>query len=107
MGDQTPVDLGPERWVLIQAVLYVVADVTSVIQTQFPEYIQRELRHPGGFPMTRILHEDAGISMIQKVASHVCEHGVSGFRTLITTAHWSTSGYFDVYLQIGTHRGRN
>ncbi|KAJ5471830.1 hypothetical protein N7539_008773 [Penicillium diatomitis] len=76
MGTQRPVELSPQRWVLIQELLYLVELYACEVKAELPdsiEFIQPENR---GFPRIRVLDCDAEHALLQRVATHICEYGI-------------------------------
>ncbi|KAH7118310.1 hypothetical protein EDB81DRAFT_667818 [Dactylonectria macrodidyma] len=79
MGTQRPIELSPERWMLIQRLLGIVTKVAEAIQRQLPASIELSHQITGRFPRTRIVRSDAKELLLNKVAQEVCTVGLSGF----------------------------
>lgn len=79
MGLQQPIELSPDRWILIQHVLGLVArfapKVALAVGTQSIEVEDRR----GRFPRTRILQPEAGKRLRMVIARHICDFGFIGF----------------------------
>ncbi|PHH90086.1 hypothetical protein CDD83_4568 [Cordyceps sp. RAO-2017] len=79
VGQQQPVDYSPERWVLIQDVLRLVAKFSAAAKKKFPQSVDLDDRHDGRFPRIRILRGDAQGAIFGQVASSICSTGLNGF----------------------------
>ena len=79
MGLQQPIELSPDRWILIQHILGLVArfapDIALALGTQAIELEDRR----GCFPRTRILQTEAGRRLRMDIAKHICKFGLVGF----------------------------
>jgi hypothetical protein len=79
MGLQQPIELSPDRWILIQHILGLVArfapEIALAMGTQSIEVESRR----GHFPKTRILQREAGAHLRVIIAAHICESGLVGF----------------------------
>lgn len=76
MGAQQPVEFAPQRWNLIQKVLQLVCIFASKVDLSQPGSIEVLKQENGGFPRTRVLDQRADRALVQKIAEHVCEHGI-------------------------------
>jgi hypothetical protein len=79
MGSQNPIDFSPQRWVLVQKVLGLAAKVTTDIQAKYPDSLELNITHTGGFPRIRILDESIGPVLMRAVAQRICDTGLEGF----------------------------
>ena len=79
MGCQQSIELSPARWLCMQQVLGLVRSIAAEVSEKLPRSIQVESRGEGGFPRLRILKEDAGELLIEKVARRICHTGLDGF----------------------------
>ena len=79
MGTQGPIEFSPERWICIQLVLNLVRKFVSRVKDDFPDSIDLDRSRPGSFPRTRVLLPDAGLDMISRIASRICDTGLNGF----------------------------
>jgi hypothetical protein len=79
MGMQQPIDFSPERWIMIQQVLGLVRDFARDIKGEAPQDIELHDGGPRGcFPRTRLIRENAERLLVERIARHVCEHGLPG-----------------------------
>lgn len=79
MGMQRPIEFGPERWTIIQAVLGLIRRFALGVKRELPLSIEVDDRWPGRFPRTRILRPDAHELILQRVGDHICRIGFPGF----------------------------
>ncbi|KAK5994206.1 hypothetical protein PT974_07649 [Cladobotryum mycophilum] len=79
MGDQRPIEFSPERWILIQKVLGILAKVAPAVKQQLPESIEVNHHADGCFPRTRILRQDALSLLMKDLAQEICKTGLPGF----------------------------
>ncbi|KAI4225246.1 MAG: hypothetical protein L6R40_008378, partial [Gallowayella cf. fulva] len=78
MGMQRAIELGPERWNIIEHVLGLVSRFVSSVLDMFPEGLEVGPVHPGSFPRIRILQPRAAYKLLEMVARGVCEAGLPG-----------------------------
>ncbi|KAF9894652.1 hypothetical protein FE257_006540 [Aspergillus nanangensis] len=76
MGAQRPLDLSPQRWILIQQMLSLVRKYAPVVKRQLPQSIEVDEHRPGSFPRTRLLHANAALQLFNRIAEHVCNNGI-------------------------------
>ena len=79
MGMQRPIEFGPERWIIIQTVLDLMARFALEMKHDLPLSIEVDNRWPGRFPMTRLLRFDAHELILKRIADYICNFGFSGF----------------------------
>lgn len=79
MGTQRPIELSPDRWILIQKVLSLMARIVPQIQKSFPDSIEVNYHAEGCFPKTRILRQDALDSLLSQLSHEICNVGLPGF----------------------------
>lgn len=85
MGSQQPVEMSPERWILIEKVLEVVHRAAeTMVGAKANGSLQGLLfedrpNAPGGLPTIRALEEAAGRSLIEAIAHNICAEGLPGF----------------------------
>ncbi|KAE8316019.1 hypothetical protein BDV41DRAFT_562572 [Aspergillus transmontanensis] len=79
IGDQQPVQLSPERWLLAHEVLDLIRRYTEDVKTKFPHLVEVGASQEGSFPRIRIFGADAQRELIDCIAAHICETGLSGF----------------------------
>ncbi|KAL3474851.1 hypothetical protein BJX99DRAFT_271463 [Aspergillus californicus] len=76
MGSQLPLELSPQRWVLIQQLLDLVRNYALAIKKKFPQSIDVDEQEPGSFPRIRLHHEDAAQELFKEIAEHICKNGI-------------------------------
>lgn len=76
MGIQRPLELSPQRWIVIQQLLDLVRTYAPDIKKEFPRSIEVDKQRPGSFPRIRLLHNDAGQALSGRIAKHVCDVGI-------------------------------
>ncbi|RDA87621.1 hypothetical protein CP532_3820 [Ophiocordyceps camponoti-leonardi (nom. inval.)] len=79
IGLQQPVDYSPDRWVVIQETLRLIADFSIEAKRTFPDSIDLDNQHAGRFPRIRILRVDAQDAIFSQVAASICNTGLGGF----------------------------
>ncbi|PON24166.1 hypothetical protein TGAM01_v206854 [Trichoderma gamsii] len=79
MGTQRPIELSPDRWILVQKVLSLMSRIVPQIQESFPDSIEVNYHAEGCFPKTRILRQDALDSLMNQLSHQICNVGLSGF----------------------------
>lgn len=78
MGAQCPVELSRDRWVLVQAVLDLVASIAREVKTEFPRSVELSAGVAGSFPRLRLVAADARAWVCLKVATRICTEGLPG-----------------------------
>ncbi|GMF78895.1 unnamed protein product [Aspergillus oryzae] len=79
IGDQQPVQLSPKRWLIAHEVLDLIRRYTEDVKTEFPQLVEVGASQEGSFRHIRIFGANAQRGLIDYVAAHICETGVSGF----------------------------
>ncbi|KAK8044597.1 hypothetical protein PG993_004621 [Apiospora rasikravindrae] len=79
IGTQTPTDMSPDRWIVVQHVLTLVARFAPEIKQLQPDGIQLQSVGIGQFPLLRFLHEESGRMLLEKVANHIRDNGCHCF----------------------------
>lgn len=79
MGAQSPIELSPERWILIQNVLTLMARIVPQVEKSLPDSIEVNRHAEGCFPKTRILRQDALDSLLHQLCHEICNEGLLGF----------------------------
>ncbi|EQL02661.1 hypothetical protein OCS_01620 [Ophiocordyceps sinensis CO18] len=79
MGTQRPIELSPDRWILTQRLLTLVAKVVPRVQKQLPGSIEVSGVAHGRFPRTRILRTDALKLLLGTLAQELSHVGLPGF----------------------------
>ncbi|KAF4634555.1 hypothetical protein G7Y89_g3550 [Cudoniella acicularis] len=82
MGSQNAIDFSPQRWILAQNVLGLVAKIAPEIHKKHPDSMEREPSQPGHFPRTRILSESVGPILVREIARRICDLGLEGFSNI-------------------------
>lgn len=70
--------MSPDRWIVIQYVLTLIARFAPEIGESQPGGFQLQNGHEGQFAQLRFLREDSGHMLIQTVARHLCDNGCHG-----------------------------
>lgn len=78
MGTQQPIDLSPERWIVIQKLLDLVARCAEALHECFPQSLELLNGCSGSFPHLRILHHAIGLELQAAVAERICLAGLPG-----------------------------
>jgi hypothetical protein len=82
IGAQEPVEMSPDRWIVIGSVLSLVQQYAPSVKEADPDGVYLETSgHSGQFPILRILTESATQVLLREVAHRVCENGLHGFAT--------------------------
>ncbi|KAL1792497.1 hypothetical protein ACET3X_009004 [Alternaria dauci] len=72
-GTQTTVDGHPMRWQVTQAVLHLVKDFSSSVQSRYPCSIEVVNRGAAGFPLLYFLRKDAEDYLIELLVKIICK----------------------------------
>ena len=75
IGTQRPSEMSPDRWIVIQHVLGLIARVAPDISALQPEGIQLHPGRTGQFATLRFLREESGHMLLQTVARHIRDNG--------------------------------
>ncbi|KXH26599.1 hypothetical protein CSIM01_02900 [Colletotrichum simmondsii] len=78
MGTQRPVEHSPERWVCIHQVLEVMRRLLPDIHKSYHSSLEVAGSNRGCFPRTRILRDDAKTTLLNDMARHLSESGLTG-----------------------------
>ncbi|KAM7186577.1 Protein of unknown function (DUF3638) domain containing protein [Rhypophila sp. PSN 637] len=70
MGSQQPVEMSPERWILIEAVMELLRDVVKRLARS--ESGGERQDKSGGFPTIRVLEDAAGQHLVETLAHQIC-----------------------------------
>ncbi|KAH1338971.1 hypothetical protein KXX67_009426 [Aspergillus fumigatus] len=76
MGTQRQLELTPQRWVIVQELLNIMRMIAPSVKKDYPRSLEVEECSVGGFPRIRLLQKDAELELLQRVATHICEHGI-------------------------------
>ncbi|OGM45293.1 hypothetical protein ABOM_006398 [Aspergillus bombycis] len=71
--------MSPERWLLAHEVLELVRRYTDNVKAKFPHLVEVGVSQEGSFPRIRIFGVAAQRELVDCVATHICETGLSGF----------------------------
>jgi hypothetical protein len=79
MGTQEPIELSPDRWLLLQQVLDLVLPAAFSVAKALPSV---EIHHAnaGAFPRVRLLRADSMKVLMLQVASNIRDNGLRGFQ---------------------------
>ncbi|PHH78115.1 hypothetical protein CDD80_7355 [Ophiocordyceps camponoti-rufipedis] len=77
MGKQRPIEFAPDRWVISQQVLGLVARFASQVKEEMPDSIE-VVSESGRFPRIRLINEKANRALCQHLAEAICQHGLQG-----------------------------
>lgn len=80
MGVQRPIELSPDRWLLLQQVLDLVRLLAPGVAKDLPLSLEYHPGVPGSFPRVRILRPDAGAILQQRLADYICNNGLDAFQ---------------------------
>lgn len=80
MGSQHPIELSPDRWLLLQELLGVVRRFASAIAKTLPLSLEFHPGMQGSFPRLRILRPDGGRLLKKLLADHVCNNGLGSLQ---------------------------
>ncbi|KLO83690.1 uncharacterized protein LW93_472 [Fusarium fujikuroi] len=79
LGKQRPIEHSPDRWVIIQEVMGLIAKFGPEIKSKYPYSIEFDARHVGRYPRLRILRPNAEAEIFNRVTEMICETGMAGF----------------------------
>jgi hypothetical protein len=85
MGSQQPVEMSPDRWVVIGELMAITAEVVKQSAHLAPAERMKGLLFEedptsGRFPTIRVLKEATGKRFIDSIATQICRTGLSGFQ---------------------------
>tara|TARA_R110002003_G_scaffold23_3_gene1108 strand:+ start:1361 stop:6781 length:5421 start_codon:yes stop_codon:yes gene_type:complete len=81
MGSQQAIDFAPQRWMIIQQVLGLVAKFAPQVKASLPVSIDVQDSGEGVFPRVRVLRSDATDMLLGLVARHIVDYGLTGLST--------------------------
>jgi hypothetical protein len=79
MGAQAPIEMSPDRWSIIHTILGLVSRYAKDVQSLMPTSIEVQDQQAGSFPRIRTLRADASDSLLEHLASHIRDQGISKF----------------------------
>lgn len=78
VGSQQPIEFSPERWLIIQHVLELVAKFSVQVKAEEPQAIVMDsVSHR--FPSIRILKQEAWNRLKTLISQHIFDNGIFGF----------------------------
>lgn len=80
MGTQRPIELSPDRWMVLQQLLDLVRVLAPGVAQDLPLSLEYHPGVPGSFPRIRILRPDAGTLLIRRLADCICKNGLDGLQ---------------------------
>ncbi|KAK8014088.1 hypothetical protein PG990_007384 [Apiospora arundinis] len=75
IGTQRPTEMSPDRWLIIQSVLTLVARFAPDIKKSHPNGIQLQAAEMGQFALLRFLSDNSAILLLETVAHHIRDNG--------------------------------
>jgi hypothetical protein len=78
MGVQENIELAPERWLIIQQILGLLPRFAMQVEKHLPEAVDVQDNGDRKFPRIRFLRSDAADRILDLLARHVVEFGISG-----------------------------
>ncbi|KAF4447595.1 hypothetical protein F53441_8890 [Fusarium austroafricanum] len=79
LGHQCSIEDSPNRWVLTQGVLGLVAQFAGEARSEFLTLLEFDDRNNEKYPIVRFLQADTGEVILNRIATWICETGISGF----------------------------
>ncbi|KAF5580557.1 hypothetical protein FPANT_9293 [Fusarium pseudoanthophilum] len=79
LGQQRPIEHSPDRWVVIQEVMGLIAEFGPEVKSKYPQSIEFDARRVGRYPRLRILGPDAEAEIFRLVSETICDTGMTGF----------------------------
>ncbi|KAL2821232.1 hypothetical protein BJX63DRAFT_427905 [Aspergillus granulosus] len=79
MGAQGPLELSPDRWIIIHHLLDLVRMYASEVKKRFPHSVELEPQSAGNFPRLRFLHREASEALLQQIGQHIYDNGIGSF----------------------------
>ncbi|KAF5635112.1 uncharacterized protein FTJAE_6495 [Fusarium tjaetaba] len=79
LGQQRPIEHSPDRWIVIQEVMGLMAKFGPEVKSKYPHSIEFDARQIGRYPRLRILRPDAESEIFRFVTETVCDTGMAGF----------------------------
>ena len=77
MGAQQTIEFAPERWLIIQEILDLIPRFAVQVKEKLPDMIDIQENIAGKFPRIRLLHIDAADQLLDLLAKHIVEWGIS------------------------------
>lgn len=80
MGAQQPIELSPDRWLLLQQVLNLVQKSAASVAKLLPSSIELHSGDAGTFPRVRLLRADGTKLLMLQVAAETRDNSLEGFQ---------------------------
>jgi hypothetical protein len=80
MGAQQPIELSPDRWLLLQQLLDHVQKSAINVAEVLPFSVELHFGDDGTFPRMRLLRGDATKLLVLQVAAEIRDNGLGGFQ---------------------------
>jgi hypothetical protein len=81
MGSQQSIDFAPQRWLIIQQILGLVSKYAPQVKDSHPVSIEVHHIGDGMYPRVRLLRDDATVELLNCIAKHIVEFGLTGLST--------------------------
>ncbi|KAK7975570.1 hypothetical protein PG989_014033 [Apiospora arundinis] len=75
IGTQRPTEMSPDRWLIIQNVLTLVARFAPDVKKSHPDGIQLQAAEIGQFALLRFHSDNSGTTLLETVAHHIRDNG--------------------------------
>ena len=84
IGSQQPIDMSPDRWVMIQELMDVLVEIARKLANgsegqRVKGLLFEENEGSGRYPTIRVLEESAGKYLVDAIAKQICRTGLRGF----------------------------
>jgi hypothetical protein len=76
MGTQRSIELAPERWLIIQAIVGLIPRFAKEVWNKSPKSVEIQRDDDGRFARVRILDNDAAEDLMMLIARHIVEFGI-------------------------------
>lgn len=81
MGTQRSIEMAPERWLIIQAIVGLIPRFAKAAWNKSPKSVELQRDDDGRFARVRILDNDAAEDLLTLIAKHIVEFGIIGLPT--------------------------
>ncbi|KAK6843834.1 hypothetical protein PG987_004694 [Apiospora arundinis] len=79
IGLQRPVEMSPDRWIVIQQVLEMIRRLAPDFAKDYPEGFELHSEGSCHFSRLRFLNDGPGSLLLKSVARHICDKGLHRF----------------------------
>ncbi|KAK7987451.1 hypothetical protein PG989_007766 [Apiospora arundinis] len=79
IGRQRPVEMSPDRWIVIQQVLEMIRRLAPGFAEKYPEGFELHSEGSCHFSRLRFLNDGPGSLLLKSVARHICDKGLHRF----------------------------